>query len=362
MSRKPRVLLIQEIMQRYRAPIYKLMSKEVDLDLAYTEKNDIDDPEFNVFQFPHFKLWKFNIHTGIYKILNKYDIVIMQPHLNCLTLNSIPFLPHKKFKIVTWTIGKYVTYNIPYDLEKKPSLKDWIFENIQDAAQACIFYMPEPIEYWKKHKNIDTRKYFVAHNTVEVAEYDKLPAYKERDSFLFVGTLYRQKGINELIEAYNIAKTKGGNLPKLNIVGKGAEEQAIREQIKELNLENDIILCGAVYDENILKDYFLNAKLCISPKQAGLSVPKSLGYGCPFITRPNAITGGERNNIIDGHNGVYYNSVEELAEILVASVENEEKYSTMADNARTYYHKMCPPQKMADGALEAIRYVLENSK
>ena len=69
--KKPKVLLIQEILQRYRAPIYKLMSKEVDLDLAYTEKNDINDPELNVFQLQHFKLWKFNIHTGIYKIFNK---------------------------------------------------------------------------------------------------------------------------------------------------------------------------------------------------------------------------------------------------------------------------------------------------
>lgn len=359
---KPKVLLIQEIMQRYRAPIYKLMSKEVDLDLAYTEKNDINDPELNVFQLPHFKLWKFNIHTSIYKILNKYDVVIMQPHLNCLTLNCVPFLSHKKFKIISWTIGKYVTYNIPYDLEKKPSLKDWVFENIQDAAQACIFYMPEPIVYWKKHKAIDTNKYFVAHNTVEVAEYDKLPAYKERDSFLFVGTLYRQKGIDELIEAYSVAKKKRKDLPKLNIVGKGAEEQVIKEQIVKFDLENDICLCGAIYDENILKDYFLKSKLCISPKQAGLSVPKSLGYGCPFVTRPDAITGGERNNIIDGYNGMYYNSVEELAEILISSVNQEDLYARMADNAREYYRTECSLQKMADGALDAIKYVLRNTK
>ena len=359
---KPKVLLIQEIMQRYRAPIYKLMSKEVDLDLAYTEKNDINDPELNVLQLPHFKLWKFNIHTSIYKILNKYDVVIMQPHLNCLTLNCVPFLSHKKFKIVTWTIGKYVTYNIPYDLEKKPSFRDWVFENIQDAAQACIFYMPEPIGYWKKHKAIDINKYFVAHNTVEVADYDTLPEYKQRDSFLFVGTLYRQKGIDELIEAYSIVKKKRKDLPKLNIVGKGAEEQVIKEQIKEFGLENDICLCGAIYDENTLKDYFLKAKLCISPKQAGLSVPKSLGYGCPFVTRPDAITGGERNNIIDGYNGIYYNSVEELAEILISSVDQEELYARMADNAREYYWNECSPQKMANGALDAIKYVLRNTK
>ena len=90
-----------------------------------------------------------------------------------------------------------------------------------------------------------------------------------------------------------------------------------------------------------------------------MSVPKSLGYGCPFVTRPNAITGGERNNVIDGHNGIYYNSVNELADILVSSVEQEEKFATMANNAREYYRNDCPPQKMANGALNAIRYVLK---
>lgn len=355
---KPKVLLIQEVLQRYRAPIYDLMNNEVDLDLAYTKKNDIVDSKLKIFQMPHFNLWKFNVHTGIYKILNKYDVVIMQPHLNCLTLNFVPFLPHKKFKLITWTIGKYVTYNIPYDLESKPTFKDKVFENIQDAADACIFYMPEPIEYWSRYKKINKEKYFVAHNTVEVAEYNELPKYSERNSFLFVGSLYRQKGLDELIEAYHIAKKRLDNLPKLNIVGKGAEEQAIREQIKSLNLENDIILCGAVYDENILRDYFLNARLCISPKQAGLSVPKSLGYGCPFVTRPNAITGGERNNIIDKYNGIYYNSTEELANILVDAVAKYAEFAAMADNARKYYNESCSPQIMANGALGAIRYAM----
>ena len=79
------------------------------------------------------------------------------------------------------------------------------------------------------------------------------------------------------------------------------------------------------------------------------------------MTHPDAITGGERNNIIDGQNGVYYNSVEELAQILVSSVE-EEKYARMAENARDYYHNVCPPEKMANGALQAIRYVLDNTK
>ena len=45
-----------------------------------------------------------------------------------------------------------------------------------------------------------------------------------------------------------------------------------------------------------------------------------------------------------------------------SSVEQEELYARMADNAREYYRTECSLQKMADGALDAIKYVLRNTK
>lgn len=356
---KPKVLLIQEVLQDYRAPIYRLMQQEVDLTLAYTLKNGIKDPNIPVIQLPYFKLGPLNIHKKLYKILNEYEVVISQPHLSSVRLCLLQWFP-RKFKLITWSIGVHATYNTPFDLSKKPSKTDWIFEIIQDGADACIFYMKETIDYWVKYKKINKDKYFEAHNTVAVADFGTLPPFASRNSFLFVGSLYAQKGLGELIEAYAIAKAKKPELPKLNIVGKGTEKEIIERQIKDAGLDKDIILCGAIYDEDTLKYYFLNALLCISPKQAGLSVPKSLGYGCPFVTRPDAITGGERDNVINGYNGVFYNSIEELAKIMLESVDNSDKYEQLSVNARDYYINECSPQKMAKGALAAINYVLMN--
>lgn len=355
---KPKVLLIQEVLQDYRAPIYRLMQQNVDLTLAYTLKNGITDPNIPIIQLPFFKLGPLIIHKKLYKILNGYDIVISQPHLSSVRLCLLQWFP-RKFKLITWSIGVHATYNTPFDLSKKPSIIDWIFEIIQNGADACIFYMKETIDYWAKYKKINKDKYFEAHNTVAVADFGPLPSFETRNSFLFVGSLYAQKGLGELIEAYNIAKVKKPALPKLNIIGKGSEKEIIEKQIKDAGLEKDIILCGAIYDENALKDYFLNALLCISPKQAGLSVPKSLGYGCPFVTRSDAITGGERDNVINGYNGMFYNNPEELSEIMIESVEKRGKYKQLSVNARNYYVNECSPQKMANGALAAIDYVLK---
>ena len=357
-TQKTKVILIQETAMSYREPIYQLMNQKVDLTIGYIVDNQIKDSAIKVMKLPSFKLGPMIFPTKTYSILNNYDVVILLPHFKYLWLSRIAFLP-RKFRLVTWTIGLHVSYDCHYDLTRKPSWEDWIFEEIQDRADACIFYMPEPIEYWKKYKKIDERKYFVAHNTVKVSPFDKISVYDNRKSFLFVGTLYKQKGIEELIDAYKQANEKCQALPILNIIGKGPEKDLIEERIKELNLEKKIYLKGPIYDEEILKDYFFDARLCLSPKQAGLSVLKSMGYGVPFVTRTDAITGGEKTNITHMENGLFYNSVEELSEILVDSVMEASKYSNMANNARSYYLQNASPELMAQGALDAISYAMK---
>ena len=192
-----------------------------------------------------------------------------------------------------------------------------------------------------------------------MANFNELPPITKRDKYLFVGTLYKAKGLGELIEAYARAHKHYTTIPKLYIVGKGPEEALIRELINEKGIGEYVELTGAIYDEQILKDYFLTSLLCISPKQAGLSVQKSLGYGVPFVTRPDAITGGERLDIIDRENGFYYETVESLSDIIVEAANNPQLIDTMSKNAREYYLKYASPEKMAQGALAAIDFVMK---
>ena len=354
---KPKVLYISGVLSSYNDPIYQILSEEVDFTYAWVDKSEVNETIYNIFQFPHWKCGPFVIHKKLRKIINQYDVVIFTPHLRFLMLGLLPLFPHKP-KLISWSIGLHVSYNKKYDLTKAPDFKDRVTRFIERHCDANIFYMSHPIDYWRQYSKIDERKCFVAHNTVKVASFDSLPSFENRDKFLFVGTLYQQKGLGELIEAYSMAKKKQGDIPKLYIVGKGPEEILIREIIKEKGLSNSIVLTGAIYDEDKLKDYFLTSLLCISPKQAGLSVQKSLGYGVPFVTRPDAITGGERFDIIDKENGFYYQTTGELADIIVNASNNPKEVERMSINARNYYLNYATPEIMAQGALDAIEYVL----
>ena len=356
---KPKVLYISRILSSYNDPVLQIINERVDLTFAWIIKKEVQSTTYHTRQLPYWKVGDFVINKGLRKLINQYDVVIFSPDLRLLRTALLPFFPHKP-KLISWSIGLHVSYNKKYDLTQAPDFKDKLFQCIQDHCNACIFYMPQPIEYWKKYSKIDERKYFVAHNTVKVADFSSLPPVGQRNKFLFVGTLYKAKGLEELIDAFAMAKRQQDALPKLYLVGKGPEADLIKDIIAEKSLEDSIVMTGAIYDEQVLKDYFLTSLLCISPRQAGLSVQKSLGYGVPFVTHPDAITGGERLDIVDQVNGFMYNTTEELSSIMLNAANNLPRIELMSINAREYYLKYASPERMAQGVLDAINYVLND--
>lgn len=359
-----KILLIQETASNYRAPIYSLIGKECDFTVGYTHNNNIEGcVDFSIVNLPYLKIGPICIIRHLIKMTRDYDVIIIPPHLKFVASNLLPFIK-TKCKIITWTIGLHITYNRKLDLSKAPSFVDKLTYLIISHSDAAIFYMPETIDYWKRYRNINEEKCFVAHNTVEIDSIESIPVLNQRKSFLFVGTLYKQKGLQELIDAYKLASEKIGliNMPLLNIIGGGPEKSLIEEVVKDYGLQGKLIMHGPIYDEKILAEYFLDAIISISPKQAGLSVLKSLGYGVPFVTHPDAITGGEIFNIVNEFNGLFYSSTEELAEILIKAANKDRMFEQLSMNARDTYIKNCSPENMAKGVLDAINYAINGLK
>mgnify|MGYP006118466939 FL=1 len=87
-----------------------------------------------------------------------------------------------------------------------------------------------------------------------------------------------------------------------------------------------------------------------------------MGYGVPFVTRENSITGGERLNIANNVNGVLYNSPEELVDIISNSFLNKQEYIEMGRNAKEYYMSNATPKHMVNGFIEAINYSTKTLK
>lgn len=355
---KKKVLLLQESIVSYRVPIYEIIAQHVDLTVAYTIKNECKTTvSFNInkLNYRKFKGLVF-IKNGFFKLCSFYDIVIFMPDPHYISYCLLPFI-FRKYKVIPWSIGFRASYTRQYDVNRKKDLIDKIFEKILLKSDAVIFYMKEPLNFWRNQK-IES-KTFIAHNTVEVLA-NKMYENQVKNRILFVGTLYKEKGIYELLDSYIEAKSKceANDFPLLDIIGKGNELDNIKKIVSDRKLSDFILIHGAIYDEKELVKYFSNAIICVSPYQAGLSVLKSMGYGVPFITRANAITGGERLNIINGENGILYNTKEELVSILTDAYHYPANYLKMGTKAHSYYVSTTTINHMAQGVLDSITFVL----
>lgn len=130
--------------------------------------------------------------------------------------------------------------------------------------------------------------------------------------FLYFGRLSREKGVLTLIKGY---AASGIDKP-LYIVGRGPEEEEIRELIHELNLEEKVPLLGFKTGQD-LKDVVANAHCVCMPSECCENAPYSImeaqAAGRPAIVSRN---GGLPELVTDGESGYVFtpNDVEDLAE------------------------------------------------
>ena len=353
---KKKLLIFQEELSIYNLPLYEELSTRYNLVLAVGRRLNLEPIGFKVVVVPIHRIGGFFYTAGIRQYLQWSDISILTFNLRWINLYILLIIKDLfKCKILFWGIGVSASYTKKFDADKRLDFIRRIFLIRMDAT---IFYSQYPINKYKK-MGVDSVKLFCANNTVRVNP-TRILNHK-RDSLLFIGTLYKEKGLEELINVYMLGNNKSLILPQLNIVG-GGEVDYYKKKVAEYNLTKLIQFHGAVYNEDALEFIFSSSFACISPNQAGLSVLKSMGYGVPFITKNGALTGGEIFNIINNYNGVIYKQDSELYYIIINMLKNKNEYLRMGINAKKYYEKYATLEIMTNGFIEAINFTSNKIK
>lgn len=346
-----KVLILYNKIFHYRIPVWNILADKCDLTVSYSE-GDIPkgmDLKFKTMYLPYRTFGPFLIHKdNIRKIASQYDVVIAYGNIAWLKFTFLPWF--NKTKVIYHTIGVSASYSKGFDEHKEWDRIRTFFYN---KADAIAFYTQYPFDKYQK-LGIKREKMFEAPNTVAVSP---IRNQVKKDSLLVIGTLYREKGIQSLLDVYKELYPTC-NLPLLNIIGKGPDYEIINQWIQDNNMQELIVLRGAIYNINEKAKYFAQALACISPKQAGLTVLESMGYGVPFVSSKNAITGGELLNVHNGIDGVVMNSETELTEVVRDIATNPQKYIDMGMKAKEFYDKNRTPKLMADGFWDAIQYVI----
>lgn len=137
----------------------------------------------------------------------------------------------------------------------------------------CIVTINETMKngYLKNYNNKEVVKIynFLDFDLIEKKAEEKLE--KDYGKYIIsVGSLTENKNHKLLINAFKILKDKYKVSEKLLIAGEGRERENLEKQIRELNLENDVLLLGQI--ENPYK-YIKNSELyVISSKDESFSL------------------------------------------------------------------------------------------
>ena len=347
-----RVIILYNKLFHYRIPVWNLLAEKCDLTVAYSlgdsEASKSFECKFKVIYLPSYVIGKRLViqKSNIRKLVKDYDVVVAYGDIAWLKYSTLPWF--SKIKVVFHTLGVSASYTKKYDSDRK---WDRIRAFFYRKASALAFYTDYPILKYKS-LGIAEEKMFVAPNTVYVSNIDSSTT---KDIVLMVGTLYREKGVQVLLDAYDRLKDME-SLPNLIIIGSGPDYGQIKKWVEEHDLSTKVILKGPIYDINEKSKYFSRALACISPKQAGLTVLESMGYGVPFITTSNAITGGEISNIHDGIDGLVLKNESEIVDTIKDISDNRSRYLEMGAKAKEFYDKNRTIYQMANGLWDAIMY------
>lgn len=355
---KPKVIILSNRIMHYRVPVFNLICEKYDLTVAYDE-GELPDVkmQFKTIKLTKRPILKFTSHKeNIFELCKNYDAVVALNTFAYLKYTLLSFRKNRPFGLAYWGIGAAASYHRKYGEAGK--LYYMITTMAPKRADAIICYAESGRQIQIKH-GLNPDKVFVANNTVEVPRVDLNTV---RSSIMFIGTLYPQKGLDILLNAYKRAYQINKNVLPLDIVGDGPLSDEIHHWIKDNNLSYKIILHGALYKSADKAKVFSKAYACISPNQGGLGVLESMAYGVPFITSKNAITGGEAFNIKDGVNGRRLECLDNLHDVILDITSNPQTYESMGRNAYHYYWTNRTPQHMANGLIQAIHYTLEKGK
>lgn len=349
---KLKVIILYNNLFHYRIPVWNELAKMCDLTVTYSQGDgkvpDNMEVGFKIIHLPARNIKGIVLQkANIRKLCRNYDAVIAYGNIAWLKYSTLPWF--NKTPVIYHTIGVSASYEKGFDEHKE---WDKVRNFFYSRADALALYTDYPI---KKYEALGTprEKMFVAPNTVAVSP---IKDSVKKNALLVIGTLYREKGIQSLLDVYKELRPTC-KLPLLNIIGKGPDYDVINQWILENNMQDLIVLRGAIYDINEKAKYFAQALACISPKQAGLTVLESMGYGVPFVSTKNAITGGELFNVHNGVDGVVMESDYELADVVRDISEHPEKYIAMGERAKVFYDNNRTPKHMAQGFWDAIQYV-----
>ena len=181
---------------------------------------------------------------------------------------------------------------------------------------------------------IETQKFYKeSFNIKEVNSLKRKLGIKRKDFvILTISRLAKEKSVDQIILNHQKLVSKISNL-KLLIVGDGPDTSKLKDLVKKLGIENNVIFSGKVNFEQIpiyyqLGDIFVSAS---HTETQGLTVLEAISASLPVvaINDPSFV-----NSVINDLNGYLYNTNEEYVNYIEKIYSDNNLYNRLSNQSR----------------------------
>lgn len=200
-------------------------------------------------------------------------------------------------------------------------------------------------------------KLFVANNTFHVPNRIEGHLHPQKTRFINVGSLDARKQNDVTIRALHRIVQDTETDIRFTLIGDGKECERLAALIDALDMHDHVELAGRIEDPAVLARYYAEALASVSFGQAGLAVLQSMAFGVPFLTKRNAISGGEKHNIHNGINGIFCeDDPDDLERCLRDLIADADKARRLGQAAFDHYSQEATIENMVSNFGSAIDY------
>lgn len=178
--------------------------------------------------------------------------------------------------------------------DRRQSWLKGILKRIFFSLCSGVFCYGERAQQYLAHYGVPSTRIFKRCQAAALpTSYDEqnIPEFRARaaaptnsPTFLYVGRLSQEKGLDTLVHAFASTKSQLKQA-RLVLVGGGPLKQQLQELAQGLGIADDVVLTGGTTQE-ALADHYLSATCLVLPSRSepwGLVVNEALHYGCPVV-------------------------------------------------------------------------------
>lgn len=291
------ILVIQGWLPHYRLEVFNALCGVDDVTVAHSGKPARRPGDrFEEIILPADTAGPFRLQRGLSGLIEtiRPDAIIAMFDIRWLNSVRAMYRYDRQIPWVWWGLGEgrhKLATRIKTVLARRPNPVVFYSNRSRDAFRDLL---PDP------------ERLIVARNTVFVP--NRVPCYESpsKTCFINVGSLDARKRNEVVLHALKRIRDSGTAIPNFVLIGSGPERGRLESLAAQLQLNDSVEFLGFVDNPETLAAHYRKAIASVSYDAAGLSVLQSMAYGVPFVTKRDAFSNGETENIIDGETGILF--------------------------------------------------------